>query len=140
METYTFTLQLKRLGKKKVKTIEYHLEYQPKTLKELIEICVKKEVQRYNKKREEIQLMPFLAPLDIEKQAIEGKIGVGALENTTLAKLEEATDNALLAHKDGLFLVFINDDEIKDLETEIDLKTNTTITFLRMTFLTGTYW
>jgi hypothetical protein len=140
MEGTTITLQLKRLGKKKVKSLTYSLEKVPKTLKELIEVCVQKEVQCYNDKREEVQLMSFLTPADIEQQAADGKIGIGDIENTTKAEVNQAVENALLAHKDGLFLVFINDEEIENLEAKIDLNNQTTLTFLRMTFLTGTYW
>ena len=39
-------IQLKKLGKKKIKTIEVVLEKQPETLRELISECVKSEVKR----------------------------------------------------------------------------------------------
>ena len=107
------TLQLKRLGKKKIHLLEFEIEKQPQTLKELIEECVKSEVKRYNEKREEIKLMSFLSPKDIQEQSETGKIGFGDLENRELAQVDEAIANALLAFEDGLYVVFVDDEEIK---------------------------
>ncbi|WP_235830326.1 hypothetical protein [Paenimyroides tangerinum] len=134
------TLQLKRLGKKKIHLLEFEIEKQPQTLKELIEQCVKSEVKRYNEKREEIKLMSFLSPKDIQEQSETGKIGFGDLENRELAQVDEAIANALLAFEDGLYVVFVDDEEIKSFEQSIDLKPDSVIAFIRLTFLTGTYW
>ena len=134
------TLQLKRLGKKKIHLLEFEIEKQPQTLKELIEECVKSEVKHYNEKREEIKLMSFLSPKDIQEQSETGKIGFGDLENRELAQVDEAIANALLAFEDGLFVVFVDDEEIKSFEQSIALKPDSVIAFIRLTFLTGTYW
>ncbi len=143
------TLQLKRLGKKKIHLLEFEIEKQPQTLKELIEECVKSEVKRYNEKsevkrynekREEIKLMSFLSPKDIQEQSETGKIGFGDLENRELAQVDEAIANALLAFEDGLYVVFVDDEEIKSFEQSIALKPDSVIAFIRLTFLTGTYW
>lgn len=133
-------LQLKRLGKKKIHVLKFQVEKKPETLKELIEECVKSEVKRYNEKREEVKLLSFLSPKEIEEQAETGKIGFGDLENLELAKVEEAVSNALLAYEDGLFAVFVDDEEIKSFDEALNLSENSTIAFIRMTFLTGTYW
>jgi hypothetical protein len=133
-------IQLKRLGKKKVKTLDYQIDTIPKTLKELIESCVKAEVKIYNEKRENTQLISFLSPKDIQEQSEKGKIGFGDIANTTLAIEQEAIENALLGFKDGLFVVFVDDEEIKKLDLKLTLTEKATITFLRLTFLTGTYW
>lgn len=134
------TLQLKRLGKKKIHLLEYELEKKPESLRELIEQCVKNEVKRYNEKRKDIKLLSFLSPIEIEEQSETGKIGFGDIENTELAKIDEAVSNAILAFEDGLFVVFIDDNEIKNLDKVLSMNQNATITFIRLTFLTGTYW
>lgn len=134
------TLQLKRLGKKKIHLLEFEIEKQPQTLKELIEECVKSEVKHYNEKREEVKLMSFLSPKDIQEQSETGKIGFGDLENRELAQVDEAIANALLAFEDGLYVVFVDDEEIKSFEQSIALKPDSVIAFIRLTFLTGTYW
>ncbi|WP_240643123.1 hypothetical protein [Sinomicrobium pectinilyticum] len=133
-------LQLKRLGKKKVKTVVFPVEKYPETLSGLIEQCVISEVKRYNNERTEILLSPFLAPSEIQERSGEGKIGFGNIYNTTPADTDKAIESAMLAFKDGLFLVFVDDEEIIAPDQPLQLSHNSTITFIRMTFLAGTYW
>ena len=83
-------IQLKKLGKKKIKIIEVTLEKQPETLRELISECVKSEVKRFNDSREDTSLIPFLSAQEIGEQAQEGKITFGDKENRTLADLSVA--------------------------------------------------
>ncbi len=134
------TIQLKRLGKKKVKKIEYKIDIQPKTLKELISQCVISEVKTYNEKRENLQLISFLSAKEIQTQSEAGKVGIGDIENQTLAISEDALSKAYQSFLDGLFVVFINEDEITNIDQAINILKDTEISFIRMTFLTGTYW
>ena len=133
-------IQLKKLGKKKIKIIEVTLEKQPETLRELISECVKSEVKRFNDSREDTSLIPFLSAQEIGEQAQEGKITFGDKENRTLADLSVALDTAFLAFTDGLFAVFIDEEEIKSLQSPITLKEDSIISFIRLTFLVGAYW
>lgn len=134
------TLQLKRLGKKKVKQVPFTLEETPKNLEELLIGCVKHQVEAFNKKRLEVNVIGFLSPAEIQEQAQSGKVDFGEINNKDLANLEKAIDNVLLAFKDGLFVVFVDDDEITDLKTPLELTSDSVIAFIRMTFLVGTYW
>ena len=70
-------IQLKKLGKKKIKIIDISLEKHPKTLRELITECVKSEVRRFNDSREDTSLLPFLSAKEIGEQAQAGKITFG---------------------------------------------------------------
>ena len=133
-------IQLKRLGKKKVHLVEVTLAHTPHTLKELITECVRSEVERFNESWEETSLLPFLSPQEIGEQAQGGKITFGEKENRTLADLDTALDTALLAFTDGLFTVFINDEEVKSLDAPLTIEADTVITFIRLTFLVGGYW
>lgn len=133
-------IQLKRLGKKKVKHLEYPIKKLPKTLHELIEACVKSEVKRYNEKRENVSLLSFLTPQNLQEQSEKGKITFGDIENKTLAVEENAIANALQGFQDGLFVVFIEEEEIKNIDQQLRLSSNSVIVFIRMTFLSGTYW
>ena len=84
-------------------------------------------------------LSPTL-PQEIGEQAQGGKITFGEKENRTLADLDTALETALLAFTDGLFTVFINDEEVKTLDTPLTIEADTIITFIRLTFLVGGYW
>ena len=134
------TIQLKRLGKKKVKQFPLTFESTPKTLKELLEDCVKNQVEAFNKKRLEVNVVGFLSPTEIQEQAESGKVDFGELANKDLAAVQEAIDNVMVAFKDGLFVVFVDGDEITTLEAPLILTDKSVIAFIRMTFLVGSYW
>ncbi|AEH01964.1 hypothetical protein [Lacinutrix sp. 5H-3-7-4] len=133
-------LQLKKLGKKKVKQVQFTLDETPKTLEHLLITCVKQQVEAFNNKRLEVNVVGFLSPSQIEEQAQNGKVDFGEIYNKTLANQQDAINNILLAFKDGLFVVFVDDEEITDLSTPLNLTSNSVIAFIRLTFLVGTYW
>lgn len=133
-------IKLKRLGKKKVHSVQAQIDDVPKTLKALIASCVRGELGRYNKERQSAPLLHFLSPNDIVKQAEAGKVDFAEINNRTLADQEQAIEDALLAFTDGLFVVFVDDEELTALDTPITLKQNSEVTFFRMTFLSGTMW
>ncbi|MEM6773157.1 MAG: hypothetical protein AAF597_21470, partial [Bacteroidota bacterium] len=85
-------------------------------------------------------LLPFLSPAEMDEQSTTGKIGFGDLENRTLAVEEQSIEVARQGFLDGLFTVFVDEDEITELETPLSLTDASVITFLRLTFLSGTYW
>jgi len=134
------TLQLKRLGKKKVKNVPFTLAETPQTLEDLLIACVKNQVAAFNNKRLAVNVIGFLSPSEIQDQATSGKVDFGDLANKNLADEQEAIDNVRIAFKDGLFLVFIDDEEVTDLQTPLQLTSQSVVTFIRMTFLVGTYW
>ncbi|WP_234859522.1 hypothetical protein [Aquimarina aquimarini] len=134
------SIHLKRLGKKKIHSTTIHTNKAINTLEDLLIACVKSEVSKFNEKRENPHLLPFLTPSDIQKQSTSGKIGFGEIHNLDKATIEESIQVAIQGFKDGLFIIFINDNEIQELEQEIHLDQESIVTFLRMTFLTGTYW
>jgi ssRNA-specific RNase YbeY (16S rRNA maturation enzyme) len=105
---------------------------------------VRSEVKRYNDKRHDqdsdTKILSFLSPTDISGQLQTGKVDFAAITNMTMANQQKAIDDALLAFKDGLFLVFVNDEEIRTLDAALLLSEDSEIAFIRMTFLTGTYW
>lgn len=140
MAITTISLRLKRLGKKRLHTVPYKLTTNVKTLADLIRAAVSGEVERFNTSRTEPKLFAFLTPSEIQEQATDGKVGFGEVANADEADLESAVETAFQAHADGVFLVFIDDEEIRSLDEEISLEEGSVVTFLRLTFLTGTLW
>jgi len=134
------TIKLKRLGKKKVKSVNFIIENPINTLNDLITECVTAEVNRYNEERDKPSLISFLSPKEIEEQSETGKITFNDNYNKKKVVILEAVENAQLAFKDGLFVVFVDDDEIKTFNQELNLTPQSEISFIRMTFLVGTYW
>ncbi|MDA6072438.1 hypothetical protein NJT12_22690 [Flavobacterium sp. AC] len=69
-----------------------------------------------------------------------GKVGFGAIYNHNKVNVVTAQENAILAFEDGLYAIFYGDDQLETLTEEIDLSQNKSITFIRLTFLAGSYW
>ena len=136
----TITIKLKRLGKKRVKLFEFTLNAQVETLKALITQTVINEVTRFNEKQENPLIVPFLTAKEIKIEEKQGKVSFGDRQNRIKADKDDAIENAILAFEDGIFVVFIDDEEIKALDTKIEVTEKSEIVFMRLTFLTGTYW
>ncbi|AUC15218.1 hypothetical protein BTO06_08740 [Tenacibaculum sp. SZ-18] len=133
-------IQLKRLGKKKILRQKVILTGNIKTLEDLIIQLVTHNVNSFNKEIEKNKVLSFLSPSEIHNQSITGKIGFGEIENETKANINSSIENALQAFEDGIYAVFIDDDEVQTLKELLAIKESSSITFIRMTFLTGTYW
>lgn len=133
-------ISLKRLGKKKVYKHCIALSKKVDTLEGIIKAFVTSNVQDFNAKIESNTILAFLTPSEIQNQSESGKIGFNNIENTTKADITKSIENALQAFEDGIFLVFIDDEEVKLLNEKIELNSSSTIVFIRMTFLAGTYW
>ena len=69
-----------------------------------------------------------------------GKVGFGAVYNHNKVDIPKAQENAIVAFEDGLYALFQGDDQLESLTEEIDLSQNKSITFIRLTFLAGSYW
>ena len=133
-------LQLKRLGKKKILKEKVILNEEVSSLKDLITVFVTNSIKDFNEKIDTNKALVFLTPEEIQEQSQTGKIGFGQLENKTKPDEVKSIENAIQCFKDGVFLVFMDDEEIKTLDEKIQLNNTTTIVFLRMTFLAGTHW
>lgn len=92
-----YTIKIKRLGKKKINTVDIKLEIKINTLRDLISEVAK-------------------------------------------AGLTQGIENALLAFEDGLFVVFVDEREIKALDDTIYLTQESEIVFLKLIFLTGGFY
>ncbi|UOX33364.1 hypothetical protein LXD69_15140 [Flavobacterium sediminilitoris] len=141
------TISVKQLGKKhpilQNNTISLALSSSIVTLKDLLEAVVESQVEKFKTSsfewddQDTIHLpkenyLPILTDT--------GKVGFGALYNHNIIDLQKAKETALLAYEDGLFAVFYGDDELQTLSDTIELSENKALTFIRLTFLSGSYW
>ncbi|MDO5607061.1 MAG: hypothetical protein Q4G08_01275 [Capnocytophaga sp.] len=133
-------VNVKQLGKKKPAVATQALEIadlKENTLKELITNIVKQQVTAFNKRTESSAIIPFLTNSDIETLSHSGKIGFGSVHNPEKAVEEKAVENALLAFKDGLFCVFMDEKPLENLSEKINPNPESIFTFVRLTFLSG---
>lgn len=133
---------VKSLGKRKnvLTKIEIKLPFVPTTLRELITEVVIMNVQELKDKQQITQLIPFLTGSEIEARGEIGKIGFGAVYNEQTPDVTKAVETALLAFEDGLFKVFIREEENSHLESPLKLMEGDEIVFIRFTMLAGSLW
>lgn len=110
----------------KLKTIKGYC-----TLEDLIVEIVKYEVGRFRLKQNDNDLI---------QQITDGKVAFNTIFNKNKVDRDEAVLTALTAFKDGLFSVFLNNEEVTSLDSRIFLEPKSVLTFIKLTFLTGTYW
>lgn len=95
MTKHQLTIQLKRLGKKKVKSIDYIIQTNPKDLRQLLQACIRAEVQRYNDRIKDNHVITFLTNEEITEQQAHGKIDFNEMKNNNPVSETEALGNAI---------------------------------------------
>lgn len=110
------------------------------SLRELIAGIVRLNVTEYNNKPVEPLLIKYLSPDVIENQAETGKIGFGERRSHERSDPEKAIATAILAFEDGIYRVFIGEDEVSSLDEPLALKEDDSLTFIRLTMLSGRMW
>jgi len=133
---------VKSLGKRKnvLTKIEIELPVVPTTLRELITEVVNVNVQDLKDKQQGTQMMPFLTGAEIEARGENGKVGFGSVYNEQSPDVAKAVESALLAFEDGLYKVFIREEENSLLEAPLKLMEEDEIVFIKFTMLAGGLW
>lgn len=135
-------VNIKQLGKKRatVETEGFRLETRPETVKDLIAASVHTCVEDYNARVRKGESASPLSEEEILGMSQIGKIAFGINYGGKEANEEKAVKNALLAYEDGLFRIFLGENEAGALEDKIDLDENDEVTFIRLTMLSGRMW
>ncbi len=139
----TVKVNIKQLGKKrdKISGVPFLLENDPKTTEQLIREAVHTCVSQYNARVEagESGIKP-LSENDINEMSEIGKIAFGINYGNNTADEKEAVEVALQAYEDGLFRVFADEEELTELSQPLSLSEDSTLTFIRLTMLSGRMW
>ncbi len=135
-------IKLKSVGKRRpvLDSTPYTLPDGIATLRQLIEAVVRQEVEKYNSRGMDNMLIPFLTEDEISDQSAVGKIGFGRIYSDKKADPQKAVETAIQGFEDGLFRVVINDVEATELDMPLSINENDTLTFIRLTFLSGRLW
>ena len=130
-------INVKGLSRKKViYQEEVELKNKISTTKDLITELVKINVEKFNKKIDEKDILSIMTNENIAKAARIGKIG-DEVHGDKKANLEKALDTAYLAFEDGLYCIFINDEQTEKLDDSLNLKDGNILTLIRLTMLAG---
>lgn len=135
-------VNVKQLGKRKntVEKKSFELASVPVNTAQLITAVVVRQVDEYNQRLSQNDVLKYLTTEEMEDKSASGKISFDINYNNLPAEAYKATQNALLSFQDGIFRVFINDRELETLEQTILLNENDEITFIRLTMLAGRMW
>ena len=133
-------INVKSLSRKKViHQEEVELTNNISTTKDLITELVKINVEKFNKKIDDKDILSIMTNEYIAEAARSGKIG-DEVHGDKKANLEKALDTAYLAFEDGLYCIFINDEQSEKLDDNLNLKDGDILTFIRLTMLAGRMW
>ena len=139
--TMTIYLKVKALSKRKpiIDRVSFEITETITTAKALIEYIVRRNVQQYNNKPIDADILPYLTDDDMENGAQIGKIGFGDRKNENKQDADNAVKNALTCFEDGIFRLFIGDEEY-GINDKISIKNGDEVTFIRLTMLAGRKW
>lgn len=135
-------VNVKHLGKRKksIEELYVELDKNPETVGMLIEETVKACLMDYEDRQKFIEINNIFTNQEIDEKAGSGKISFGINYGTGSPRLDDAIDNAKQSFLDGLVVIFINDKQMLNLEEEIQIINETSVTFIRMTMLSGRMW
>ncbi|WP_296144816.1 hypothetical protein [uncultured Flavobacterium sp.] len=140
-------ITVKQLGKKhpllKEKSVEINHKQSSILLKDLLALIVEEQVLNYNKKTidfDENDTTHEPQKNYLELLSTTGKAGFGNIYNEATADLEKAKNNVFQSFEDGIIAVFQGEEELTSLDQNIDLSLNSPFTFIRLTFLAGSFW
>lgn len=126
--------------KNKILQLEYTYPDIEMTLQEFLTETVRITVRDYNRRKASDEVLKSLSAMEIEDQAVTGKVAFGLSYDRKRADEQKAVKNALQCFQDGIIVVFIDQERYEVLEQTVSLKENSEVTFMRLTFLTGRMW
>ena len=133
------TKQISKRGNQ-VASCPYELHTIPKTLRQLISIFVADSVEGYNRRLNIKDPATILSSEAIDAMSHVGKIGFGIPFGNQPADVQDSLETAFQGFEDGLFRLFIGEEEVEFLDTPLQLREDDTITIVRLVMLTGGYF
>ncbi|CAM3516296.1 MULTISPECIES: hypothetical protein [Saccharibacillus] len=135
------TAIVKSAGRKRgVAGREFDLPGMPRTLRELIDQTVRLMVAQFEEKLAGDHLLPYLTEQQVEEGAQRGKVGFGAVYGEKSPDAEQAVAAAVLGFEDGLYRVFVRQEEVTGLDVPLTLADGDEVIFMRFTMLAGGFW
>ena len=139
MTIYVMMKNPSNLGKA-VKACSMVLTAEPHTLRALITACVDACITAYRERAKESQNPTPLSDEEYAGMEALGKFAFGVHYNDKEIDRNKAAATALQAVEDGLVRIFHGDEELTELDAPLTLSEGATLTFIRLTFLTGRMW
>ena len=145
--TATVTIAGKALGKRKPLFADWSLPLPPElsegsgdgglTLRDLIARVVRAEVAAFKDRQAERRLQRVLSAAEIEEGAASGKVDGGGRPLDQPVDIDDAVQAAWDACADGIYLVVVDGARHQDLDAQVYLHADSTVTFVRLVMLAG---
>lgn len=123
-----------------VKTVPFTLDRVPTTLRALIIELVDREITLFEERQRRIQTPDALHAEAIENLALTGAIRPGTQGERTPINQEEAIAHATQSVADGIVRLWVNEEELTDLDAPLSLNEGDTLTLIRLAPLAGRLW
>jgi hypothetical protein len=107
------------------------------TLRVLLDHIVRREVAAFKERQVERKLLHVLTTKQIEQGLAKGKVDSGGSSLDQKVDVEQAIAAVIEAFQDGLFLVVLDESELKNLDAPVKLTDASRLTFLRLSLLAG---
>ena len=137
------TISGKALGQRKPLFADYAVALPPSaqsgelTLRELLAHVVSAEVAAFRERQEDRKLLKALSAAQIAEGIAKGKVDMGGQDLGQSVDEPAAIATAIEAFTDGLFLVVLDGEELKEIDQRIRVLPESRITFVRLTMLAG---
>lgn len=107
------------------------------TLGELLRYVVQAEVLAFTERQSERRLLKALSEAQLAHGLQLGKVSSGGAEPLQAVDADQSLAIAVQAFRDGLYLVIVDAQEVRDLAAVLTLHANSRMSFVRLTALVG---
>ncbi len=107
------------------------------TLRNLLTQIVLAEVTEFTARQSQRRLMQVLTPAQIRLGIEIGKVDAGGSDLDQVVESEQAVETALQAFIDGLYFVFLDEQQQENLDEIVTLQPHSQLLFLRLVPLVG---
>lgn len=137
------SFSVKSIGKKKafIESVSIDLDLESNTtIKALLEKLIIHQVDEYNKRKEDPNLIYFLNESAIKEKSEDGNIKFNEQYNKKIAKQDKAIEIVFQAFEDGLIAFFLNGNQFENLNDSISINESDSVTIIKLSFLAGSIW
>ena len=106
-------------------------------LREILAEVVLAEVEAFLQRQEARRLVRILGPDQIAAGVTAGKVDLGERDLGQVVDAQDAVTAALQAFEDGLYFVFIEGEQVTNLDDPVALRPEIHISFVRLVALAG---
>ncbi len=135
-------INIKGIAKRQKAIVQINYQYSKAnlTVQEFLTETVRQNVQDYNERKDNAEILKLFSKEYLDEQAMEGKVAGIELRDERKADLNVAIENALQCFADGMVALFIDGKQFEQLTDQIELQPNSEATFVKLTFLAGRMW